>query len=181
MRAILKVFVIIVAAGAVLIGLSLLLPSYYSIASSSQIKAPVKTVYDQLSDFRKWSQWNVWDQRAGQTRSTVSDPSQGVGAWHGWKDSVNGDVKATITYQENEQALYYLLHFNDRGIVAIGSFQLQPDGQGTQITWTVADKLGLNPLKRWYGLFLALNTGGELDRALGNLKSVCEIRPAVSH
>jgi hypothetical protein len=180
MKIILRLIAIVTTAAVASLGILFLFPSYYRVARSTQIEASVKTVYDNLADFQKWGRWNVWDQRVGQAHSTTSTPSQGIGAWHDWKDSVNGDVMAMFTYQESDQALFYRLRFNDRGIVAIGSFQLQPEGQGTHVTWTVSDRLGMNPLKRWNGLFLALNAGEELDHALRNLKRVCENRTALS-
>jgi hypothetical protein len=153
---------------------SILLPGYARVASSTVVDAPAKVVFEHLKDFQRWKDWNVWDQRNAQAGISTSNPSSGVDAWHQWKDKANGEVKALITYQEPDQSLYYRLLFEDRDIVGIGSFKLFPDGNKTRVDWRIDDKLGLNPLKRVFGLLFAVRTGGELDAGLASLKKLSE-------
>jgi hypothetical protein len=164
------------AGGAVLLALlvSFLLPSYYVLESSAEIAAPPSVVFGKISDFQQWKNWNPWDHQ-GKAPET-STPSFGIDAWHGWKNSPNGDVRATITYLEENQSLYYRMMFDTRNIVAIGSFKLTVDRDKTRISWRNAYKLGINPLKRWVGLFYWLHTGPQLDDGLAKLKQLCEVQ-----
>ena len=151
----------------------LLLPSSYRVESSTFIEAPANIVFQQVADFQHWKAWNVWDQ--GDANALTSDPSNGIDAWREWKNGPEGYAKATSTYQKGDSEFFYKLLFGDHGVVAMGSFSLQPaEGKATRVRWTMVDKVGIDPLKRWFALNYSLKAGEELDEGLANLKKVCE-------
>jgi Polyketide cyclase / dehydrase and lipid transport len=151
---------------------SLLLPGSYRIKSSALIDAPASLVFQRISDFQRWKMWNSWDQ--GNSSAITSNPSSGLDAWREWKNSPQGYAKATGTYQEGEREFFYRLLFGDHGVVGIGAFDLQPEGNGTRVSWTFSDRVGMNPIKRWFALTYSFKAGAELDNGLANLKKVCE-------
>lgn len=156
-----------------LVVVSLLLPSSYRVESSALIEAPADVVFQQVADFQHWKAWNVWDQ--GNTNAVTSDPSHGINAWREWKNGPEGYAKATSTYQEESSGFFYRLLFGDHGVLAVGVFDFQPaEGKATKVHWTIADKVGIDPLKRWFALSYSLRAGRELDGGLANLKKICE-------
>jgi uncharacterized protein YndB with AHSA1/START domain len=151
---------------------SLLLPGYYRVERSTLINAPANTVFQQVADFQQWKSWNVWEK--GNANAASSNPSTGVDAWREWKNGPEGSVKATSTYQEAGSDFVYRMLFENHQIIAMGAFKVQPEGDGTRIHWTIADKVGINPIKRWFALAYSFKVGDELDGGLANLKRVCE-------
>jgi hypothetical protein len=172
MKIIKKVFIAIGALFALAVLVSLLLPSTYRVERSTLINAPANAVFQRVADFQQWKSWNVWENAGGTAAS--SNPSSGINAWHEWKNGPQGAARATSTYEEGGNAFFYRLLFQDHAVLAIGSFKVQPEGDGTRIAWTIADKVGINPVKRWFALTYSLKAGNELEGGLANLKKVCE-------
>jgi carbon monoxide dehydrogenase subunit G len=53
-------------------------------------------------------------------------------------------------------------------------FDLEAEGEGTRVTWTVEMDMGNNPVGRWMGLMMDGMVGKDFDAGLANLKAKAE-------
>ena len=60
------------------------------------------------------------------------------------------------------------------GSQAQAAYLLEPEGDGTRLTWAFDTEHGKNPVSRWFGLMLDRWVGGDFARGLGKLKTVLE-------
>jgi hypothetical protein len=104
---------------------------------------------------------------------SYSNPSTGVGAWSQWESAKEGNGKMTITSQTATKVVYNL-EFPDMGTSSIGSVELVPDASGTRVVWTDAGDLGMNPMNRWFGLFLEKLIAPDFEKGLSNIKKIVE-------
>ena len=55
-----------------------------------------------------------------------------------------------------------------------GSMEVVPGANSTRLIWADAGDLGMNPMNRWFGLFLDKFIGTDFERGLANLKKLLE-------
>jgi hypothetical protein len=60
------------------------------------------------------------------------------------------------------------------GTQSTGSIELRPEGAGLRVVWVDAGDLGMNPINRWFGLFLDKLIGPDFERGLTNLRKLAE-------
>jgi hypothetical protein len=104
---------------------------------------------------------------------TYSEPAKGVGAWSAWISEKEGTGKMTII-QETPTVVSYALEFPNFGTKSTASLTLSPEGNGTRVTWKDEGDLGMNPMNRWFGLFMEGLIGPDFEKSLSNLKRVVE-------
>jgi uncharacterized protein YndB with AHSA1/START domain len=151
-----------------------LLPRHYRVERSVVINAPAASVFPRAADMREWKNWTVWHERDPNIKNDFS-PAQGIiGAWSAWESKKEGNGKATLTVVEPNARLVYQLEFPDLGLVSTGTFVFAAEGAATRVTWSDEGDLGLNPLNRWFGLFLDKLVGADFAAGLANLKRLAE-------
>jgi hypothetical protein len=55
-----------------------------------------------------------------------------------------------------------------------GSLELIPQADGTKVVWIDAGDLGMNPLNRWFGVFLDKLIGPDFEKGLANIAKKVE-------
>ena len=78
-----------------------------------------------------------------------------------------------IIRSEPDQIVESLLDFGKLG-VAKSRFRLESQGPRTIVTWSFAVDMGLNPIRRYIGLFLDEKIGKPHENGLKSLKSTIE-------
>lgn len=149
------------------------LPRHYRIERTLSIKAQPGEILPQLADLKAWKNWGAWQERDPGMKLSYSTPSTGVGAWSQWESAKEGNGKMTITSQTATKVAYDL-EFPDMGTTSKGSVELIPEIGGTRAVWVDAGDLGMNPLNRWFGLFLDGLIGPDFERGLANIKKLVE-------
>ncbi len=104
---------------------------------------------------------------------SCSEQATGVGAWSYWESKKEGNGRMTITAQ-TPSMVTYRLEFPDFGTQSTGSIELQPVADGLRVVWMDSGDFGMNPLNRWFGLFLERLIGPDFERGLANLKKLAE-------
>jgi hypothetical protein len=155
----------------------LLLPRRYRVERSAVIKAKPEVVFAQVADLRAWKNWGVWFERDPQMEINYSETTVTVGGWSEWKSKSQGNGKATLTRLTPPSEVEYSLQFEGMGFASQGSFALIPRTDGVRIVWADTGDLGLNPLSRWFGLFLDRMIGPDFAAGLAKLRSFCEKAP----
>ena len=149
------------------------LPRQYRVERSVVINAKPEAVLAQVADLRAWKNWGAWQERDPQMKLSYSTQTTGVGAWSAWESKSEGNGKMTITEQTTARVLY-LLEFPDMGMKSNGSMEMVAETGGTRLIWVDAGDLGMNPLSRWFGLFLDKMIGPDFEKGLVNLKRLVE-------
>jgi hypothetical protein len=148
-------------------------PRHYRVERSAVFKAQPEKIHAQIANLRAWKTWGVWQERDPAMTITYSDPASGVGAWSAWVSAKEGSGKMTIT-QQTPVLVAYALEFPDFGTKSSSTMTLTPEAGGTRVTWKDEGDLGMNPMNRWFGLFLEKLLGADFDHSLSNLKRLVE-------
>ena len=156
-----------------LVVVAFFLPRQYRVERSVVINAKPEAVLARVADLRDWKNWGAWQERDPQMILAYSAQVTGVGAWSSWESKQEGNGRMTITAQTPAKVLY-LLEFPDMGLKSNGSMEVRAEASGTHLVWADTGDLGMNPLNRWFGLFLDRMIGPDFERGLANLKKLAE-------
>ncbi len=176
MKLLLKIIGGLAALLIVLVLAAFFFPREYRIERTITINAKADTVFALCGDLRRWKDWGSWQERDPGMKITNSETTTGVGAWSAWISKSEGNGKMTITAFEPLKRVVYKLEFPDMGMGSIGSMTLEPAGSGVKVIWVDAGELGMNPVHRWFGLFLDKIIGPDFERGLANLKRLAEAK-----
>ncbi len=173
MKLLLKILAGIAVLLLLLVVVAFFLPRQYHIERSLTFKAKPEVVYAQLTDLKSWKNWGAWQERDPGMKMAYSEPATGVGAWSSWESKKEGNGKMTITTQSLQKVVYNL-EFPDMGMTSIGVMTLEPTNGGVRVVWSDEGDLGMNPMGRWFGLFLDKMIGPDFERGLSNLQKIVE-------
>lgn len=155
-------------------------PKKMSANRSIVINTEPATIYEEIVDFSKWSTWSPWHQIDPAMKSTITGNPGEVGHKQAWK-SENKEVgegsQKFIELRANEFAKTEMHFMSENSDPAFSVFQLQPEGEGTRVTWTMDGEASF----MMRGMMLMMNMdkmlGETFDKGLANLKTVAEAKP----
>ncbi len=167
---------IVVLAVAGILAVAAFQPDSFRIERSAVIDAPPEKIEAILTDFRRAKEWSPWEELDPNLQRTIGGAETGVGATYAW--SGNNDVGAgrqEITAVEPGKLVRVNLEF-ERPMKTVNTveYSLQPEGDGTKVTWAM---FGPQPLiGRAFGLFMDIDAmvGKDFEKGLSNLKALAE-------
>ena len=165
----LVVLVLLLAAGA------FLLPREVSVARSITVAVPPATLFPQVNSLQNLNTWSPWAAKDPAMKVTYEGPAEGVGAKMSWTSEVaevGSGTQEIIESTQDERVVSSLVFGNMPPSKAY--FDLEADGTGTTITWTLAVDMGMNPVGRWMGLMMDKWVGVDFDKGLAKLKAKAE-------
>jgi effector-binding domain-containing protein/uncharacterized protein YndB with AHSA1/START domain len=173
-----RLIVVVVTLVALLAAAGMLLPRHSHVERKVVIDAKPSTVFalvDGFKQFNKWSPWAALDPNAKYARE---GPEFGVGAKQSWSGDPKtvGSGSQEIIEVDPPKRVKSRLDFGDRGI-AVAELSLAPEGNGTQVTWSLETDNGAGPVGRYFGLMMDRWVGPAYERGLANLKSLAESLP----
>ncbi|MCB1552737.1 MAG: SRPBCC family protein [Xanthomonadales bacterium] len=174
----LKKILIAVAAviGLLVIG-AYLLPRHVKVERSIVIDRPASQVFTMLDGFSRFNEWSPWFPKDPNATYTRSGPEFGVGAAHAWEGNDDvGKGRSTITASKPFERIDVKLEFEGMD-PADYAYVLSPEGDGTQVTWTMQADMGNNPIGRWMGLMMDGWVGHDYETGLASLKKLIESFP----
>lgn len=177
MKTIVRILAGLLAVVLLLVIVAFFLPRTYRVERTIVIQARPEVVFAQIGDLRAWKNWGAWQERDPAMKIETSAKSTGAGAWNRWESRTEGNGKMTFTAVEEGRSVAYLLEFPDMGTTSKGTMVLQDAGPGVKVVWVDAGDLGMNPMFRWFGLFLDLMIGPDFEKGLANLKRLAEAPP----
>jgi effector-binding domain-containing protein/uncharacterized protein YndB with AHSA1/START domain len=159
--------------------IGLFLPATAHVERSTSIAAPAETVFDLVSNLRRFNEWSPWFEIDPATEFVYSGPEQGVGARLQWSSQSPelGSGAQEIVVSEPPSRVRMRIEFEDE-TRAHSELRLAPGGTGTQVTWAFEADFGRNLFGRYFGLYLDRALGPYYERGLGNLKVVAEAEAA---
>lgn len=149
-------------------------PQTYRVQRSVVVKAAPEKVFAQFGDLKAWKNWTAWHERDPQMKLSYSPETTGPGAWSAWESKTEGNGKMTFMTVEPQKRVAYELVFPDMNMVSHGEVAMRSTGQEVHVVWTTEGDLGMNPMNRWFGLFLDKMIGPDFERGLARLKAVSE-------
>jgi effector-binding domain-containing protein len=171
-KGLLTVIVVLVA---LVMLISLFLPSEYEVSRKTVIKASSEKVYTDVLDLNNWGAWDPWQKMdTNMVNTIVGEP--GVGQKNTWKSEVIGNGAQTITMATAYSEIESLFEHEEMSS-GTGFFKFNQIIEGTEITWGFK---GENPFyMRIMGLMMDMFLGAQLESGLANLKLRMEALPDV--
>ncbi len=173
MKLLLKIVAGLAVLVLLLVVVAFFLPRHYRVERSVVIDARPEAVLAQVAVLPAWKAWSAWHARDPQMKLAYSTQTTGVGAWSSWESKKEGSGKMTITEQSATKVTYHL-EFPDVGMQSTGTMELIPAAGGVRLVWADTGDLGMNPMNRWFGLFLDKFIGTDFQTGLANLKRLVE-------
>lgn len=151
----------------------------YEVRRSITIDATPETVFDTVADYGTWTKWSPWLGIDKQATVTVTDNPNSVKSIYSWAGEVvgQGEIEHKQLQRPNkiDDEIRFTKPFKSKSAV---SFELQPDGNGTKITW------GMNGSLPWFLFWMASNIetyiGMDYERGLKMLKEYIETGEVLS-
>ena len=173
MKLALKILKYLLGIVVVLLATGFLLPSTYSAQRSVTINAPAEKVFPLVAKHKEWKRWSVWNQRDPNMEMTYSGPEMAAGSKWSWKSKPEGNGGMEFSVVEPNKRVGYILTMEDM-TPATGDLKFTPDGAGTKVAWDMNGNAGMNPVFRWFGLFMDRLIGPDFEAGLKNLKKLAE-------
>jgi hypothetical protein len=152
-------------------------PADYRVTRSAQLTAPSEAIFSQVNDLKKWGAWSPWAKIDPDAKYTFEGPAAGKGAAMGWVgNSKVGEGRMTITdSRPNEMVQFQIEFFKPMAGVSIAEFAFKPQGNQTEVTWTMTGKN--NFIAKAMCLFMNMDKmiGGQFEQGFANLKSLVEV------
>lgn len=171
---ILLILVLVIVAAVALLGLTG--ASTYRYERSAVIAAPVETVWNQVSTFGATDQWSPWNELDPNMKRSIEGTDGTVGATQRWEgnDQVGkGEqrLEELVPNQLVRSRLKFIEPWSSESEVTV---QLQPEGEGTKVTWAMAgdnDFMG-----KLMSKFVDMDKliGKDFEKGLGKLKQQAE-------
>lgn len=173
MKLALKILKYVVGIIVVLLAAGFLLPATYSAQRSLTINAPVEKVFPLVANHKEWKRWSVWNQRDPKMEMTYSGPEMAAGSKWTWKSKSEGNGGMEFSAVEPNKRVGYILTMEGM-TPATGDLKFTPEGAGTKVSWDINGNAGMNPVFRWFGLFMDRMVGPDFEAGLKNLKKLAE-------
>ena len=180
MKTLKKIFFVLVVLVVIFVVVGFVLPRQRHVERSIFIDTPPSVVFSQVNGFKDFNDWSPWVAVMPDAEYTFEGPDFGVGSKMSWSatqprpETGSQTIVASTPYERVDIEL----DFGGQGI-AQSKYLLQPEGDGTQLTWTFDTDFGLNILGRYWGLFLERQLGPLYAQGLTNLKRIAEDLPKV--
>lgn len=174
----LKIVGVVILAIVVILGIVIAMqPSQAHIEKSIVINAPASSIFPEVSNFRNFNAWSPWSKMDPEVKHTYEGPEATVGSkmnWDGPKTLTgsqwileieeNKRVKSGMTFGDNEETFY-------------SEFILEPEAEGTRVTWTYdGPNSGLGGKAMW--VIIGFMLSSQYDQGLKDLKQLVESKPA---
>jgi hypothetical protein len=151
-------------------------PADFTIVRRATISAPAAVVFPYVNDLHLWQEFSPWVKLDPQAKNTYEGPPAGVGASFSWAGNAKiGAGRMTITESKPVEVVRMRLEFL-KPFVATSAveFALQPAGNQTTITWSMAGRR--NFVMKAFSLVMNMDkmVGGDFEKGLATLKTLAE-------
>jgi len=159
--------VLATAAGLLILALVVgwLLPARWEVERNVLVDAAPDVVYSWLEDPRRWDDWAS----LGEVEARFSGPERGPGATRRWDHPELGDGVFTILATVPHREVRYRVRVQQGSMVTEGMLRLEPEGEGTRVTWRERGDFGWNPLLGYLAPSMDRMQGAQMEGALERL------------
>ena len=171
-----KVLIVIVVIAAAILGLALTQPDSFSVSRSATIKASPEKIIGYVNDFHQWPVWSPWEKLDPNMKRTFEGAPSGQGAvyaWNGNDEVGQGRMEITENAPPSKVAikLDFIKPFQSSNVT---TFTLQPQGDGTLVTWTMAGPSQF--VTKLMSVFVSMDKmiGKDFEKGLSQLMEAAE-------
>ena len=170
-----KFLMALAAVIAVLVGITMLLPSKYSVERSVTMDAPAETIFAHVNDFKQWPNWMPWIQKDPNMALTFGEKTSGEGAWYSWTSENRevGNGKLSIVEVQPGSFIKTKLEFEGQD-PGYGTWTFEPSGEQTTVTWGMAGDMGMNPVGKVFAQLMDGMVGPDFEKGLASIKAITE-------
>ena len=148
----------------------------YTVTRSTTVDAPPSRVYDQIIDFRRWTDWSPWEDLDPALERHYTGAESGVGAVYAWSGNRKaGRGQMEIVEATEPSAVHIDLRF-EKPFKARNDtrFTIAPAGAGSTVTWSLTGPRTL--ATRVMGLVKSMDAmvGPDFEKGLARLKAAAE-------
>lgn len=163
-----------------LIIISFFLPSKMHVERSKVMKASLETVFAQVNVLKNWEKWSPWHRIDPKMEIVYEGPQEGTGAKYSWKSTHKhvGNGSLSIIESKPHQLITASMDFMENG-TGTSWYKFETTPEGTKVTWAMESELGMNPIKRYFGLMMDGMIGGDFEKGLNSLDSVSQLMPVL--
>ena len=155
-------------------------PDRYEVSRSARIDAPASSVFAQVNDLAAWGAWSPWTKLDPNAKTTLTTPAAGKGATLAWNgnDQVDEGRMAIVESRPDERVTLEQEFVRPMPGKAIFTFDLAPQGGGTQVTWTIRGENGFLGKAICLVMDMDATLGGAFEKGLAGLKASVEGKKA---
>lgn len=151
-------------------------PGEIRVQRQAQIKAPAEKIFPLINDFQAWQGWSAYEAKDPAMKRELSGPASGQGAayaWDGNKDVGQGRMEI-LESTPSSHITIKLTFLKPMANEGTAEFALTPNGDGTDVTWTMVMPAPL--LSKVMSVFFDLDQmiGKDFETGLANLKAKVE-------
>jgi hypothetical protein len=153
-------------------------PDVFRVQRSTTIKARPDKIYPLINDLHEWRSWSPYERLDPDLKRTYSGATSGPGAvydWDGNSKAGQGRMEITDVYVPSQINIKLDFARPFEGHCTAG-FTLEPKGDATQVTWSMAGSN--NYCAKLMSVFLNMDkmVGKDFEAGLANLKEITEKR-----
>ncbi|WP_438969156.1 SRPBCC family protein [Nonlabens sp.] len=146
----------------------------YDITKSESIDAPPSLIFDQIKDFKQWSNWYPL-LKDKEVSAIMGKQTQGIDANYSFT-SPNGTGTMTITSIEPDKSITFNMIY-ENGMTSSNSevvMNLEPIENGTQLTWNIKGEQGLldKVISEIFGFYIETEITPDYEKGLKNIEAV---------
>lgn len=164
----------VVLVGIVVLGGAAMMPSEFSYAKSTTIKADKDDVHAYVGDLRQWNDWGPWKDEDPDMKSTYSEKTNVPGGWHSWTGPKSGEGKMEFTKVSEDEGVEYKMWF-EGDESGVGGVRYEDVNDGTKVTWWWKGDASW-PVERWIHKLMGGMIDDMFDKGLTKLKSKTETK-----
>jgi uncharacterized protein YndB with AHSA1/START domain len=150
-------------------------PDTFVIQRSTTINAPPEKVYALIQDFHQWGQWSPFEKLDPDMKRTFGEPAAGLGGTYAWDGKNAGTGSMKIKEARPGRRVAIALDFTKPFPANnTATFDLEPVGAGTRVTWAMTGKspLMFKVMDTLMGMDKTL--GKDFDKGLADMKAAAE-------
>lgn len=148
----------------------------YVVERHLRVAGPPAALYERIVDLQRWQSWSPWEDLDPNLQRAYGGADQGVGQWYEWagnRRAGEGRMEC-IEVVDGEQVTFDLAFLKPFKSQSVTSFHLEPDGDGTTVTWRMRGPRTL--MLRVMGLFTSMDkmVGPDFEKGLDRLRDEVE-------
>ncbi len=161
------------------VGIGFILPRTTHVERSIVINARPATVFTVLNGFHQFAQWSPWAEYDPDMKLLFEGPAMGVGARYRWSGNEQvGSGSQEILESTPYHIIRIKLELGESPGDFVSIYTLEPEGEGTELTWALDADYGNNVMGRYFGLLSDSMIGPDFEKGLAKLKFFAETLPA---
>ena len=175
MKILKRILIVLAVIFAVLLVVSLFLPSKVRVERSMIINAPTEIVFDQINNLHNWEAWSPWRKMEPEAQLTYNNIPSGNGASFSWVGKKTGEGSLTITESVPNEKIVTALDFKGQG-QSVGGFDFNKEESGVKVNWYM-NMESQNPFMKYMSMIMKGMMKDQFDEGLKGIKQISESMP----